>query len=94
MTKGTHGGRRAGAGRPHNPPVLLSGLPATDCPVQWLLALVNHASAPLRLRVDAAKALMPYFHKKPGNIGKKENAADAAKKAAGGKFAPSAPPSA
>ena len=66
MTKGTHGGRRAGAGRPHNLPVLLSGLPLTDCPMVWLLALVNHEAAPLRLRVVAARALMPYQHKRAG----------------------------
>ena len=60
-----HGGRRKGAGRPvgsRNRPVLVHGLPTTDCPRVWLLALMNHPGAPLRLRMSAAKALLPYFH--------------------------------
>lgn len=59
------GGRRAGAGRPagsRNRPVLVHGLPTTDCPRVWLLALMNHPGAPLRLRMSAAKALLPYCH--------------------------------
>ena len=59
------GGYRKGAGRPlgaRNRPRLIHGLPACDCPLQWLLALVNHTAAPLRLRVSAAKALMPFMH--------------------------------
>lgn len=59
------GGRREGAGRPpgsRNKPKLIAGLPDTQDPVQWLLALVNHEGAPLRLRVNAAKALLPYFN--------------------------------
>jgi hypothetical protein len=59
-----HGGRRKGAGRPagsRNKPRLIHGLPACDCPLKWLLALVNHTAAPLRLRVSAAKALMPFM---------------------------------
>jgi hypothetical protein len=30
--------------------------------MQWLLALMNHPGAPLRLRMNAAKALLPYCH--------------------------------
>jgi hypothetical protein len=59
------GGRRAGAGRPagaRNKPRLIDGLPITDCPAKWLLALVNHTAVPLRVRVNAAKALMPFMH--------------------------------
>ena len=60
-----HGGRRKGAGRPQgsrNRPRLIHGLPETNDPLQWLLALMNHPGAPLRLRMSAAKALLPYFH--------------------------------
>ena len=60
-----HGGRRKGAGRPQgsrNRPRLILGLPETNDPLQWLLALMNHPGAPLRLRMSAAKALLPYFH--------------------------------
>ena len=59
------GGRRKGAGRPagsRNKPRLIDGLPITDCPAKWLLALVNHTAAPLSVRVNAAKALMPFMH--------------------------------
>ena len=60
-----HGGRRKGAGRPagrRNKPRLIAGLPETADPLQWLLALVNRNDAPMRLRVSAAKALMPFMH--------------------------------
>ena len=59
------GGARPGAGRPvgsRNKPRLIDDLPITDCPEKWLLALVNHTAAPLRVRVNAAKALMPFMH--------------------------------
>ena len=59
------GGRRKGAGRPagtRNKPRLIHGLPETDDPLQWLLALMAHESATLRQRMAAAKALMPYMH--------------------------------
>lgn len=61
------GGARPGAGRPRgsrNKPVLIHGLPETSDPLQWLLALMNHPGAPLRLRMNAAKALLPYCHAK------------------------------
>lgn len=64
-----HGGRRKGAGRPQgsrNRPRLIHGLPETNDPLQWLLALMNHPGAPLRLRMSAAVALLPYFHTRKG----------------------------
>jgi phage terminase small subunit len=60
-------------------------------PKQFLLAAMNDPAASGPLRVDAAKALMPFMHKKIGEVGKKEEAASAAKKAAN-KFAVGAPP--
>ena len=59
------GGRRKGAGRPagaRNKPRLIAGLPEIADPLQWLLAAMNHEALPLRLRMAAAKALMPYCH--------------------------------
>ena len=59
------GGRRKGAGRPagsRNAPRLIHGLPDTNDPLQWLLAAMNHEALPLRLRMAAAKALMPFMH--------------------------------
>lgn len=59
------GGARPGAGRPvgsRNRPVLVHGLPATADPLQWLLNAMNHEALPLRVRLAAAKALMPFMH--------------------------------
>ena len=59
------GGRRKGAGRPlgsRNKPRLTDALPAVDCPLQWLHNAMNCDALPLRLRVNAAKALMPFMH--------------------------------
>lgn len=61
------GGRRVGAGRPlgsRNRPRLIHGLPVTDDPAAWLLAAMNHHGITLRLRMNAAKALLPYFHER------------------------------
>lgn len=63
------GGRRAGAGRPpgsRNKPRLIHGLPVMQDPLQWLLALMGHDAAPMRLRISAAGTLLPYFHATPG----------------------------
>ena len=83
------GGTRPGAGRPKSGPVLLPDLPATNDPLAFLLALVNEPTADMRLRLNAAVALMPYVHAKAGETGKKDAKQDAAKKASAGKFAPS-----
>ena len=63
------GGRRAGAGRPlgsRNRPRLIHGLPETNDPLEWLLAMMNHPGAPLRVRVACAVGLLPYFHTRKG----------------------------
>ena len=62
---GQHGGRRKGAGRPagaRNRPVLIHGLPETADPLQWLLNAMRHEALPPRLRMAAAKAMMPFMH--------------------------------
>ena len=66
---GQHGGRRKGAGRPlgsRNRPRLIHGLPETNDPLQWLLALMNHPGAPLRLRLRCAVVLLDYWHTRKG----------------------------
>ena len=83
---GRSGGARLGAGRPRNPPVLLD-VGRHDAPQAFLLAVIQCGEADLRLRINAAKTLLRYTV-----TGKKEQAADAAKKAAGGRCAASAPP--
>ena len=57
------GGARPGAGRKPNPPVLIE-IEAHHDPKQFLLAIVNRPDLELSLRVDAAKALMPFMHAK------------------------------
>lgn len=61
-------------------------------PRDYLMAVMNDGTQEEKLRVDAAKALMPFIHGRIGEGGKKDAKADAAKKAGGGKFAAAAPP--
>lgn len=60
-------------------------------PRAFLLAAMNDSLLEPKLRIDAAKALMPFEFAKKGEGGKKEQQADAAKKVAS-RFAPAAPP--
>lgn len=60
-------------------------------PRAFLLAAMNDTDLEPKLRVDAAKALMPFEFAKKGEGGKKEQQEDAAKKVAG-RFAAAAPP--
>jgi hypothetical protein len=61
-------------------------------PLEFLEMVVNDPSAPLKDRIRAAIAAAQYKHTKLHDGGKKDATADAAKKAAGGRFAPKAPP--
>ncbi len=60
-------------------------------PKDFLLAVMNDFGSEAKLRVDAAKALMPFLHSRKGEGGKKDAAKEAAEKAAG-KFSRQAPP--
>jgi phage terminase small subunit len=53
---------------------------------------MNGGETDAKLRIDAAKALMPYHHKRLGEAGKKEQAAEAASKASTGKFGAASAP--
>ncbi|HBK49694.1 MAG TPA: terminase [Pseudomonas sp.] len=55
-------------------------------PKDFLLAVMNDLGTEAKLRVDAAKALMPFVHARRGESGKKEQAKDKAAEAAAGKF--------
>ncbi|WP_024691439.1 terminase [Pseudomonas tremae] len=55
-------------------------------PKDFLLATMNDFEAEAKLRVDAAKALMPFVHPRKGESGKKDVAKDKAAGAAQGKF--------
>ena len=61
------GGARRGAGRKKDPRTIARAeaarlLPFCACPLGWLLALMSDDRQDLRLRVDAARALMPFHH--------------------------------
>lgn len=91
------GGARPGAGRKKKAPEPLNvAVPVADMlahkdPKVFLLALMNDQLADVKLRADAAKALMPFMHSKKGESVKGDKA-DAAKKAASGRFGSAAPP--
>ena len=57
--KGKHGGARPGAGRKRMPSILCDS-PAllTDDPEGFLRAVMHESTLPMRIRVDAAKALL------------------------------------
>ena len=61
-------------------------------PRSFLIAAMNDVELEPKLRIDAAKALMPFEHRKLGEGGKKEEQQEAAKKAGAGRFATAAPP--
>ena len=84
------GGARPGAGRKPKA-VAPVAIDASPDPQKFLLDLMNDSAADPRMRLDAAKALMPFMHGKPGT-GEKDERQAAAKKVSTGKFAPAAPP--
>ena len=61
-------------------------------PKDFLLAVMNDFGSEAKLRVDAAKALMPFMHQRKGDAGKKQEKQDAAKQAGTGRFGTGAPP--
>lgn len=52
-------------------------------PADFLKAVMNDVSEDVKLRVDAARVLMPYVHAKPGEKGKKTARQERAEKIAG-----------
>ncbi|MDH0342845.1 terminase small subunit [Chromobacterium haemolyticum] len=61
-------------------------------PLVFLKAAMNDPELEPRLRIDAAKAMLPFTHKKLGEGGKKEEKQDAAQKVGGRFSAPPPPP--
>ncbi|MGO4480003.1 terminase small subunit, partial [Massilia sp. 2TAF26] len=74
--------------KPFDPtnPVLFSD------PKAFLTAAMNDGELPEKLRVEAAKALMPFVHQRKGEGGKKEAKKDAAANVATGRFGAPPPP--
>lgn len=59
----------------------------SDDPLEFLINVMKNGSNEMMLRVNAARAALPYVHGKVAEKGKKETKADEAKKATqGGKF--------
>lgn len=91
--KGRSGGARAGAGRKPKPKVATPPVPQPDQDMLTLLQNVALGRTEVTsLQVRAAIAAVQYTHAKRGEGGKKDEAAERAKKAAAGRFAPKAPP--
>jgi hypothetical protein len=61
-------------------------------PLAYLTQVMRDHSAEVLRRDRAAALLLPFVHPKAGDHGKKATAADAARFAATGKYAPSEPP--
>lgn len=82
------GGARPGAGRKPKPPHV------TDerDPLEFLIGVMTGKIAANATQVKAAIAACAYKHPKKGETGKKEESADAAKRASRGKFSASSPP--
>lgn len=78
------GGARPGAGRKPKEPTILQLAATHSDPKTFLAAVMNDAGTDVKLRVDAAKALMPYLHRKVGEVGKKEELGQLAKTADAG----------
>ncbi|HGM5580766.1 TPA: terminase small subunit [Pseudomonas putida] len=55
-------------------------------PKDFLLSVMNDMGSEPKLRVDAAKALMPFVHPRKGESGKKDQAQAKAEQASTGKF--------
>lgn len=55
-------------------------------PLDFLKAVMNDGGEDVKLRLDAAKAMMPYVHAKPGEKGKKTERQEAAERVATGRF--------
>lgn len=60
---------------------------STDDPLDFLISVMKNGGNEMMLRVNAARAALPYKHGKIADQGKKQTKEDAAKKATqGGKF--------
>lgn len=82
------GGKRPGAGRKPAPPI-----PNGERdPLEFLLDVMQGAVEASPTQVRAAVAAAQYLHNRLGGSGKREAEAEAAKRAARGRFAPKAPP--
>lgn len=90
--KGRSGGARPGAGRPKKKPDVLDvPVEQTTDPRKFLTDLMNNLAVDIKLRADAAKALLSAEIRTAEAKGKKEQKQEAAQRVAG-RFAAAAPP--
>ena len=89
--KGRSGGARPNSGPKKAPPVLIEVGGAFSKPEEFLKAVMNDGETDVRLRVDAAKALLSAEVRRTENGGKKDARLESAKKVAA-KFAAAMPP--
>lgn len=90
--KGRSGGARPNSGPKPKPPVLTATSVEDSDASEFLIKAMKDTSIDVKLRIDAAKALLPYQCQKIGDAGKKEEKDQSAKKAGAGKFASAPPP--
>ena len=90
------GTKAAPSGKPEatadEPDIVTIEIPETEDPKVFLTALMNCPKAGVKARLEAAKALLPFEHAKPGEKGQKERKAEAAREAGKGRFATAGPP--
>lgn len=87
------GGARPGAGRKKKESTNIDSLLKNkDDPKLFLINAMNNVGLDDRLRIDAAKSLMPFMYVKKGEGGKKDERQEAAKSAGRGKFQATAAP--
>ena len=95
-TRGKSGGARFGAGRKKKLPQILKINSISNGflldPKPFLLHVMNDNAIDVKLRVDAAKVLMPFMYNKYNEKGKKDIAMQAAKVVSKGRFSPRHPP--
>lgn len=67
-------------------------IPNTEDPEAFLINVMNNEKLDMKIRMDAAKTLMPYKKMRLGEGGKKDKVLEDAKKAVGGQYAPAPAP--
>lgn len=89
--KGRSGGARPNTGPKPKPPTLLQIASTYDDPENFLKAVMNDAETDVKVRVDAAKALVSAKYRKEEAKGKKEQRQEDAQRVAS-RFAAATPP--
>ena len=80
-------------GRPKKEPTLIQIAAKHTDPRKFLIEVMNDESVDIKIRIDAAKAVLPYEHVRKGDIGKKQTKLEEARSELGsGPFAPAPPP--